>query len=257
MIPKIIHYCWFGRNPKSELAEVCIESWKKYLPDYEIIEWNEDRFDISQCRYVEVAYKAKKWAHVSDYVRAFALYSVGGIYLDTDVEIRKSLNEFLHHKAFSGFESKGYPFTALWGAEKAHHWPSRVLSDYQNKEFTLETNTISVSRILEIYYKINPYEDRLQIFNNDIYIYPSHYFCLDFPNYATHHFEGSWLDSKHEVPYKHFVHSKFFTDNFFDTHDGLLRALEIIQDRYRINSLSLIKLLLEKGIRKMIKPKKV
>ena len=127
MIPKIIHYCWFGRNEKSEKIKFCMDSWKKYLPDYEIIEWNEDNFHINEIKYVNEAYDKKKWAFVTDYVRAYALYKKGGIYLDTDVEITGNLDTFLTHGAFSGFESKGYPFTALWGANKGHHWPKKVL----------------------------------------------------------------------------------------------------------------------------------
>ena len=104
-IPKVIHYCWFGRGKLPKLAKKCIKSWKKYLPDYKIIEWNEDNFDINSNQYVREAYEAKKYAFVSDYVRLYALYNYGGIYMDTDVEVIKSLDEFLIHEAFSGFES--------------------------------------------------------------------------------------------------------------------------------------------------------
>ena len=105
MIPKIIHYCWFGRNPKPKLAKKCIKSWKKYCSDYDIIEWNEDNFDISTCPlYVRQAYEAKKWAFVTDYVRLWAMTQFGGIYMDTDVELVKPLDAFLKHEAFSGFE---------------------------------------------------------------------------------------------------------------------------------------------------------
>lgn len=106
MIPKIIHYIWFGGNPLPELAVKCIESWKKYCPDYEIMIWDERNFDVSVCAYTKEAYDAKKWAFVSDYVRLKALYEYGGIYMDTDVELVKSLDGFLHEKAFSGFETK-------------------------------------------------------------------------------------------------------------------------------------------------------
>ena len=93
MIPKIIHYCWFGRNPKPKLALKCIKSWKKYCPDYEIIEWNEDSFDIESAPlYVRQAYEAKKWAFVTDYVRLYAMTKFGGIYMDTDVEVIKPLD---------------------------------------------------------------------------------------------------------------------------------------------------------------------
>ena len=104
MIPKIIHYCWFGGNPLPELAIKCIESWKKYLPDYEIKEWNESNFDINCCAYVREAYEAKKWAFVSDYARFWILYQHGGLYFDTDVELIKSIDDLIVKGAFMGCE---------------------------------------------------------------------------------------------------------------------------------------------------------
>ena len=100
MIPKVIHYCWFGKKPYNELMIKCMESWKKHLPEYEIIEWNEENFDININPYVKEAYNAKKFAFVSDYVRLFVLHKYGGIYLDTDVEVRKNIDKFLVHPAF-------------------------------------------------------------------------------------------------------------------------------------------------------------
>lgn len=176
MIPKKIHYCWFGKNPKSEKINFCIHSWKVYLPDYEIIEWNEDNFDINVNKYVKQAFDNKKWAFITDYVRAYALFNFGGIYLDTDVEITGNLDLFLKHGAFSGFEGRGFPFTALWGSEKQHKWPKKVLDYYENIDFNTNTNTIIVSEILKKEYSINVNRDELQIYNNDIYIYPSNYF---------------------------------------------------------------------------------
>ena len=103
-IPKTIHYCWFGRGEKPEIVKKCIDTWKDKLSDYEIIEWNEDNFDINQNDYVKEAYKAKKFAFVSDYVRVYALYNYGGIYLDTDVEVFKSFDDVLDNESFWGFE---------------------------------------------------------------------------------------------------------------------------------------------------------
>ena len=105
-IPKVIHYVWMGKGTKSEFMLRCIDSWKKYLPDYEIVEWNEERFDVRSNPYTEEAYNCKKWAFVSDYVRLYALYTEGGVYMDTDVEVIKPLDRFLEHPAFSGFESR-------------------------------------------------------------------------------------------------------------------------------------------------------
>ena len=104
MIPKVIHYCWFGRNPLPEMAIRCIESWKKFLPDYEIKEWNEDNFDVNIIPYTKEAYEAKKYAFVSDYARFLILYKYGGLYFDTDVEVLKNMNHIITKGPFMGFE---------------------------------------------------------------------------------------------------------------------------------------------------------
>ena len=105
-IPKIIHYCWFGRNPLPDLAKKCIASWKKYLPDYEIKEWNEDNFDVNIIPYTAEAYKAKKYAFVSDYARFWILYNYGGLYFDTDVEIIKPMDDIIARGPFMGCEKE-------------------------------------------------------------------------------------------------------------------------------------------------------
>lgn len=109
MIPKIIHYCWFGRGPLPELAQKCIASWKKYLPDYEIKEWNEDNFDVNIIPYTAEAYKAKKYAFVSDYARFWILYQYGGIYFDTDVEVIRPMDDIIERGNFMGFETDPKP----------------------------------------------------------------------------------------------------------------------------------------------------
>lgn len=108
MIPKIIHYCWFGRGEKPKLAQKCIASWKKYCPDYKIIEWNEDNFDINQNGYTRMCYEQKKYAFLSDYARLVVVAEHGGIYFDTDVEVISSLDGLLKHNAYFGFETNEY-----------------------------------------------------------------------------------------------------------------------------------------------------
>lgn len=108
MIPKIIHYCWFGRNPLPALAVKCIESWRKYFPDYEIKEWNEENFDVNIIPYTQQAYSLRKYAFVSDYARFWILYNYGGIYFDTDVEVIKSMDDLLSDGPFMGFEQEPY-----------------------------------------------------------------------------------------------------------------------------------------------------
>lgn len=121
MIPKKIHYCWFGRNPKPALAEKCIASWKKYCPDYEIIEWNEDNFDLDCNGYTRYCYDNKKWAFLSDFVRIEIIAQQGGLYFDTDVELLRSPDEFLQYGAFYGFENDAHVNTGEgFGSEAGH-----------------------------------------------------------------------------------------------------------------------------------------
>lgn len=123
MIPKIIHYCWFGGKPLPKLAKECIKSWKKYCPDFEIKEWNEKNSPLNLFPFVEDAVKAKKWAFVSDVIRLYALASEGGIYMDTDVELLKPLTPFLAHHAFTGYERDSNKLqTAIFGAEMQAQW---------------------------------------------------------------------------------------------------------------------------------------
>ncbi len=216
MIPKIIHYCWFGGNEKSDFILRCMESWKFYLPDYEIIEWNEDNFNIQVNVFVREAYNNKKWAFVSDYVRAYALYNNGGIYLDTDVEIRNNLDAFLHHDAFSGFEQLGFPFTALWGAKKEHNWPKNILDYYDSLGiFSERTNTKIVSDFLINFYKVDPNKNEIQKLEDGICIYPSSYFCLNIEkNYAVHHFQGSWIGDSSSVDYDSYLLKDYYRNKF-------------------------------------------
>ena len=104
MIPKVIHYCWFGRNPLPKSALKCIDSWRKFFPDYEIKEWNEDNFDVNIIKYTQDAYNAKKYAFVSDYARIWILYNYGGVYFDTDVEVISSMTDIIEKGPFMGFE---------------------------------------------------------------------------------------------------------------------------------------------------------
>ena len=135
MIPKIIHYCWFGRNDKSPLAEKCIDSWEKYCHDYEIKEWNEDNFDINCCQFVKEAYATKKWAFVADYARLYILKEYGGIYMDTDVEVIRPLDDFLVNFAFAGIEHESNISTALIGSEANNPWITYLLTYYDNRRF--------------------------------------------------------------------------------------------------------------------------
>lgn len=131
MIPKIIHYCWFGRKEKSVLAQKCIESWRRFCPDYEIIEWNEDNFDVHQNAYTSFLYKNEKYAFLSDYARLLIVYQHGGLYFDVDVEIVRSLDSLIGQEAFFGFELKEYVNTGIgFGAEQRHVVVKKMLEEY-------------------------------------------------------------------------------------------------------------------------------
>ena len=182
MIPKIIHYCWFGRNPKPLLAEKCIKSWKKYCRNYEIIEWNEDNYDLSQAPlYVRQAYDAKKWAFVTDYVRLQVVYEYGGIYVDTDVEFRKKPDALLSHQAYFGFESKEYVATGLgFGAVKGCPLVKELMDDYQNRSFVLEDDTYDLTPCpvinKDVFLRHGLRQDgSLQMLDGDVVILPQEY----------------------------------------------------------------------------------
>lgn len=131
MIPKIIHYCWFGGGEKPKLAKKCIASWKKYCPDYEIIEWNEDNFDINTNEYTKWCYENKKFAFLSDYVRLLVVYRHGGIYFDIDVELVKNPDLLLKNQAFFAFECSEYVNTGVgFGAEAENIAVNQMIDEY-------------------------------------------------------------------------------------------------------------------------------
>lgn len=132
MIPKTIHYCWFGHGEKPKLAQKCIASWKKYCPDYEIIEWNEDNFDVNMNGYTKMCYEQKKYAFLSDYARLLVVEKYGGIYFDTDVELVKSIDELVHYEAFFGFETNEYVASGLgFGSEQNGQVIRAMIDEYK------------------------------------------------------------------------------------------------------------------------------
>lgn len=222
MIPKIIHYCWFGKGQKPALALKCIESWKTYLTDYEIIEWSEENFNIKKApRYVREAYYARKYAFVSDYVRLFAIYNYGGIYMDTDVEVLKSFDKFLHHPAFSGFEDNNSVTTGIMASGKGSIWAKDQLGYYHDKDrrFYLsdgnidETTNVSIITKYMLSKGLNP-NNTYQEFDNLITLYPSDWFSpkswatgeinLTDNTHTIHHFSGSWkkVEVRHKLPHR-------------------------------------------------------
>lgn len=132
MIPKKMHYCWFGRGEKPKLAKKCIASWRRYCPDYEIIEWNEDNFDVNLNTYTKMCYEQKKYAFLTDYIRLFVVNDHGGIYFDTDVEVLKSFDDLLQNKAFFGFENNEFINTGVgFGAEAQNEVVQQMIKEYE------------------------------------------------------------------------------------------------------------------------------
>lgn len=210
-IPKIIHYCWFGRNPKPALAEKCIASWKKFCPDYRIVEWNEDNFEVSQAPlYVRQAYEAGKWAFVTDYVRLWAMTEMGGIYMDTDVEVIKPLDGFLSHQAFSGFENPSHIPTGIMACEKDYPLFKALLGFYDTASFYNHDG--SLNKTTNVTTITNMCLERGFVPNNTYQVlegfalYPQDYFCpvdnatmklhKTANTHTIHWFSGSWYSEE-------------------------------------------------------------
>lgn len=210
MIPKIIHYCWFGGKALPPLAIKCLESWNKYLPDYEIIEWNESNFPVNSIPYTKEAAAKGKWAFVSDYARFYILYHHGGIYLDTDVEIVKSLNPLLMHYSFSGFESNDRVAPGLiLGAEKGTALIKKMINVYRklhfiNKNGTLNEKTVVSYMTEQLLLEGLVLDGSLQNIN-DFIVYPIDFFSpksletgklkITSNTYSIHHYAGSWMSN--------------------------------------------------------------
>ena len=228
MIPKVIHYCWFGRGEKPAQALMCIDSWKKFLPDYYLKEWNEDTFDVSQNQYVREAYENRKFAFVTDFVRLYALYHEGGIYMDTDVEVIGSFDSFLHHHAFSGFETDGNVPTGMMAAEKGSVWAKELLNQYDSRRFVKEDGTFDLTTNTTVItnYMVSKglqLNNQYQDFPGLCTMYPSEFFCpkdhrtgvihRTSNTICIHHFAGSWINNGFFKSTRHKI--KFFLVRVF------------------------------------------
>lgn len=216
MIPKVIHYCWFGRNPLPKSAQRCIASWRKYLPDYEIKEWNEDNFDVNMLPYTREAYAAKKYAYVSDFARMWILLKEGGLYFDTDVEVIRPMDDILKKGAFMGCEIDGedgkLPVVAAGlglAIEPRHPVCQAVVNIYQTLNFYTAPGVINTYAIVQIVsdvltrHGLKPAPGIQTIAG--ITIYPADYFnplkilpegkklILTTHTHTIHHFTASWM----------------------------------------------------------------
>lgn len=221
MIPKRIHYCWFGKGPKGRLEKNCIKSWKQFLPDYEIMEWNENNFDIKKApRYVQEAYQQKKWAFVTDYVRLAVIYEQGGLYFDTDVEVLASFDPFLKYSAFFGFQNHkeveiGRVHTEICTGEGFGAIPhleiiSDLMKDYEDIPFILENGEMDLTpcpeRNLHVFQEYGlELNNQRQILSDNILILESEVLCpIDYATskmnrtdqtMSIHWYNASWHDT--------------------------------------------------------------
>lgn len=207
MIPKKIYYCWFGRNELPIEVKKCIESWKKHCPDYEIVECNEDNYDINKNEYVKYTYANKKYAFLTDYVRLDIIYNNGGIYLDTDVELVKPLDDLLETSGYIGMEQVGTVNTGQgFGAIKKHPFIKENKEFYENYDF-LDKNgkfkkviCVSVTTKILERHGLKKENKKQQVFDMDVY--PVEYFCpkimgtnrivITQNTYSIHHFDSTW-----------------------------------------------------------------
>lgn len=231
LIPKKIHYCWFGKNPLPELAIKCIESWKKYLPDYQIIEWNESNYDVHKNPYISQAYDAKKYAFVSDYARFDILYEHGGLYFDTDVEVIKSFDDIVQKGPFVGIETPGKINAGLClGTIPKTSIYKEILDSYNNSTFVKEDGSLNlytvVERVSEIFSKYGFTNENKFQFVRDTNVYPIEYFCpkdvrtgalnITDNSYSIHHFDASWVEPwQKKVQEKKFLIYKKYGNNAF------------------------------------------
>ena len=212
---KYIHYCWFGDKSFPKLGKKCLESWKKYLPDYEIIKWSEDNVDLNECPFIKEAYDNKKWAFVADYVRAKALKEYGGIYFDTDMEVIKNIDYLFNNNTFLGVEDTGYVAVGVWYEKNANAiLPTKLLEVYQSmKSFDINKTSdlaipILLSNVLDEY-GFQKDETGMQILKHDICVYPREYFypySYDRTNNVftentcmIHYYDASWIPMKERI----------------------------------------------------------
>lgn len=214
MIPKIIHYCWFGGKPKPELAQKCIRSWEKFCPDYQIIEWNESRFSLADAPlYVRQAYEAGRWAFVTDYVRLVALTQMGGVYMDTDVEVIRPLDPFLKHQGFAGLETEDRIQTGLLACEPGFPLFLEFLHYYDSAVFLRPDGSEDTTTNVQVLTQLCRQRgfsggDRLQVIDG-LAIYPREVFCpVDYDTQklkktrktvVIHWFLASWHTQEEEA----------------------------------------------------------
>lgn len=225
MIPKILHLCWLSGDPYPAKITKCIESWKKHLPDYEIMIWDTQRFDLNKSQWVKQAFENKKYAFAADYIRFYALYHYGGIYLDSDVEVLKNFDDLLHLPYFMGAEKAGTIEAAILGAEKGMDWVKFCLDYYNEKSFIMPDGNLDIRKLPEI--MVDEIQKRKAIkhisstklkdietkdFQKNVVVMPDEFFSpkvfdsrevlVTSNTYTIHHYQNSWFSPKAKIYYR-------------------------------------------------------
>ncbi|WNS42737.1 glycosyltransferase [Paenibacillus sp. MMS20-IR301] len=240
LIPKKIHYFWFGDGPKSELIQKCIQSWGKYAGDYELIEWNESNCNMEENVYVKEAYEAKKWAFVADYFRIKVLFEQGGFYLDTDMELTGRIDALRLHSAFFAFELKAIVQAGIFGAVQGNSLMGKWLHTYDNEHFLNPDGTRNISltvvkrltTLMEKDYKIK-LNGETQLLKDNIKVYSANILTIDIydgHNIAIHHYDASWWDVKDGVSYKNQILIDYFSK---DINSSYSPEIEEVVNRYK------------------------
>ena len=234
-IPKVIHLIWFGGNPYSDVVKKCIESWATFCPDYPVKVWNENNFDINCNDYVKEAYAAKKWAFVSDFVRLYALYNEGGVYIDSDVELLKGIDDILEDRhVVTGYSSSNWIPTGFMAAEKGNVWIKELLDYYENRHFVnedgsydMKVNNVIITELSQE--RFGFVAGDMAIKRGNVSLFPQEYFhpfprrafdytktdpekakkyfCTTKDTYCIHYGTATWVDNRNTAMYKlkHFV----------------------------------------------------
>lgn len=206
MIPKIVHYCWLSGDPIPEKLKICMDSWKKKLPDYEFMLWDLKRFDINQTLWTKQAFETKKYAFAADYIRLFAVYNYGGIYMDMDVEVIKSFNDLLHRDYIIGYETTTGIEAGIFGAAPHAEWVKSCLKHYEGKSFINSDGSFNTTPLPKIMFNIlskNGYiNEILKPFTPDYLTaksYETGIIKTTSNTYTIHHFAASWHGKKEKI----------------------------------------------------------
>lgn len=234
MIPKIIHYCWLSGEPYPVLVEKCISSWKKNLPEYDFVLWDANRVDTISNLWLKQAYENKKYAFAADYIRFYALYYYGGIYLDADVEVLKTFNDLLDQKQFLGEEAGGDIEAAVIGAEKGSSWVKECLDYYRDRPFIKSNGRLDTRPV--------PLLINSVVGGKGLAIKPYYYFSpkdynigkidIKESTYCIHHFDGKWLKRGLKYSVKKNIHKALYLIMGRVKHNKVIRIIRIIKDRF-------------------------